>query len=97
MSNLKDKNKNKILPNQNRCLPIILWLFPLLLLNIGWYFFSYIDYSWIKSEWIEQSQREAESFAASADFVYCMGKKAGNFFDQLKKDVDSFGKKKTEK
>ncbi|MBQ2592242.1 MAG: adenylate/guanylate cyclase domain-containing protein, partial [Candidatus Riflebacteria bacterium] len=94
MSYLIDKNKKKILPNQNRYLPIILWLFPLLLLNIGWYFFSYIDYSWIKSEWIEQSQREAESFAASSDFVYCMGKKAGNFFDQLKKDVDSFGKKK---
>ncbi len=93
MSNLKDKNKNKILPNQNRCLPIILWLFPLLLLNIGWYFFSYIDYSWIKSEWIEQSQREAESFAASSDSVYCMGKIAGNFFDELKKDVESFSKK----
>ena len=64
MSYLIDKNKKKILPNQNRYLPIILWLFPLLLLNIGWYFFSYIDYSWIKSELIEQSQKEAESFTA---------------------------------
>ena len=91
MTDLINKKKKNILPSQNRYLPIILWLFPLFLLNIGWYSFSYIDYRWVKNEWIEQSQREAESLAASSDFSYTMGKISGDFFYGLKKEVETFG------
>ena len=82
MTNLNDKNSKKILPNQNRYLPIILWLFPLFLLNIGWYFFNFIDNRWITNEWIEKSKQEVELLAESSDLPYCIGKIYGSFFDE---------------
>ena len=97
MTDLINKKKKNILPSQNRYLPIILWLFPLFLLNIGWYSFSYIDYRWVKNEWNEQSQREAESLAATSDFSYSMGKMSGEFFNILKKEVESFGNNNSQK
>ena len=85
-----DFNNKTILLNQNRYLPIVLWLFPLLLLNIGWWFFSYIDYRWIETDWIEQSNQDAELLSASSDFNYCVGKISGNFFTDLKSGIESF-------
>ena len=85
-----DFNNKNILLNQNRYLPIVLWLFPLLLLNIGWWVFSYIDYRWIKTDWIEQSNQDAELLSASSDFNYCVGKISGNFFTDLKSGIESF-------
>ena len=74
------KNRKSILPDQNRYLPIILWLFPLLLLNIGWYFFSYyIDFRWKKNEWLEQSKRYAEILSAQSEFSYWVGILTGDF------------------
>ena len=90
MSSSFDNINKSILPKQNRYLPIVLWLFPLLLINIGWYVFTYIDFRWIESEWVEQSKQEAELLAASSDFSYCMGNLAGSFFDDLKSGVESF-------
>ena len=85
-----DFNNKTILLNQNRYLPIVLWLFPLLLLNIGWWFFSYIDYRWIETDWIEQSNQDAELLSASSDFNYCVGKISSSFFADLKSGIESF-------
>ena len=86
-----EKRKNNILPSQNRYLPIVLCFFPVLLLNIGWYFFSYyIDYRWIETEWIEQSKQDAELLSASSDLNYCVGRVSGDFFKDLKSGLTSF-------
>ena len=90
MTNLINKNRNKILPSQNRYLPIILWLFPLLLLNIGWYFFAYIDHRWVENEWIDKAKQKAEFLAASSDLPYCIGKISGSFIEDLKSRVETF-------
>ena len=90
MTNLINKNRNKILPSQNRYLPIILWLFPLLLLNIGWYFFDYIDHRWVENEWADKAKQDAEFLAASSDLSYCMGKISGSFIEDLKSRVETF-------
>ena len=78
-----NKNRKSILPDQNRYLPIILWLFPLLLLNLGWYVFTYIDYRSAENDWIEQSKQDAEYLSASSDFNYCVGKSSLNFPETL--------------
>ena len=90
MTNLINKNRNKILPSQNRYLPIILWLFPLLLLNIGWYFFDYIDHRWEENEWADKAKQDAEFLAASSYLPYCMGKISGSFIENLKSRVETF-------
>ena len=85
-----NKNRKSILPNQNRYLPIILWLFPLLLLNLGWYVFSYIDNRWDENKWEDQSKQDAELLSASSDFEYCVGRITGRFLDDLKAGVETF-------
>ncbi len=76
--------------SQNRYLPIVLWVFPLLLLNIGWIFFNRIDYKWEEQERIEQAKQDVESLAANSEFSYCVGTLAGNFCEDLKAGAKSF-------
>ena len=76
--------------SQNRYLPIVLWLFPLLLLNIGWIFFNRIDYKWEEQERTEQAKQEVESLAANSEFSYCVGTLAGSFCEDLKAGAKSF-------
>ena len=85
-----NKNRKSILPKQNRYLPIILWLFPLLLLNLGWYVFTDIDYRSKENEWIEQSKQDAEFLSASSDFNYWVGKISGRFLEDLKSGAETF-------
>ena len=93
MNNLLDKNtlQNKsALPKQNRYLPIILWLFPLLLLNFSWLFSSIITYDWDKKEWEEKSKQEVELLSATSDFQYYVVKLCGKFIEAIKEGVKSY-------
>ena len=90
MSNLLNNNNNIILPKQKRYLLIVLWLFPLLLINLGWFTLNYIDSIWQKPIRDEQSRQEVEALAASSDFTYCFASISGSFYDDLKSGIESF-------
>ena len=93
MVKLFDKNNNSILPKQNSYLPIILWLFPLLLIDIGWYFLTVIiDFRWVENEWKEQSNQEVEYLSSASDFNHCVGKIVGDFQNKFKSDVNSLNR-----
>ena len=93
MNNKKDK-QNRLFLSQNRYWPIILWLFPLILINLGWYSITLNDYRWEENERIEQAKQEVEKLAASSDFSYCFSKIAGNFFNILKAGSDIYTEEK---
>ena len=80
-------NKN---PRQNNYAPIILWLFPLLLLNIGWKFSSFIDYRWQEQERVDNANQEVEALSAKSDFSYSFSFIASKFRDSLKSYVELF-------
>ncbi len=75
---------------QNNYSPIILWLFPLLLLNIGWRFFVSIDRRWEEQERIEIANKETEALAANSDFSYCFAAISSHFCEVLKSDTELF-------
>ena len=87
MTELKNNNNSK----RNYYYPIILWLFPLFLLNIGWKFYVSIDRRWEEQERVEIADRETESLAINSDFSYCFVSAAGKFCDVFKSDVELFG------
>ena len=82
-------NKKDI--KQNKYSPILLWLFPLLLLNIGWYFFVSIDRRWDEQERIDIANKETEALASKSDFSYCFASISGRFCETLKSDTELFG------
>ena len=85
---IEDNNKN---PKQNNYSPIILWLFPLFLLNIGWRFFVSIDRRWEEQERIEIANKETEALAAKSDFSYCFATISAKFCEVFKSDTELFG------
>ena len=85
---MSELNKNN--PKQNNYSPIILWLFPLLLLNIGWRFFVSIDRRWEEQERIEIANKETEALAANSDFSYCFAAMSSRFCEMLKSDAVLF-------
>ena len=85
----KVDNKKDI--KQNKYSPILLWLFPLLLLNIGWFFFVSIDRRWDEQERIDIANKETEALASKADFSYCFASISGRFCETLKSDTELFG------
>ena len=87
MTSKADNNNFK----QNKYSPILLWLFPLLLLNIGWYFFVSIDRRWDEQERIEIANKETEALASKSDFSYCFASISGRFCETLKSDTELFG------
>ena len=89
MSNLLNNNNNIKLPKQNRYLLIVLWLFPLLLLNVGWLFLDYINSIWQINITNEQAKQEVEALAAKSDFSYRFALLSGSFFDDLKTGLES--------
>ncbi|MBR4328371.1 MAG: hypothetical protein IKP71_00790, partial [Candidatus Riflebacteria bacterium] len=85
---MSELNKNN--PKQNNYSPIILWLFPLLLLNIGWRFFVSIDRRWEEQERIEIANKETEALVANSDFSYCFAAMSSRFCEMLKSDAVLF-------
>lgn len=89
MSNLLNNNNNIKLPKQNRYLLIVIWLFPLLLLNVGWLFLDYINSIWQINITNEQAKQEVEALAAKSDFSYRFALLSCSFFDDLKTGLES--------
>ena len=85
---MSEEKKNN--PKQNNYSPIILWLFPLFLLNIGWRFFVSIDRRWEEQERIEIANKETEALAANSDFSYCFAAISSKFCEVFKSDTELF-------
>ena len=90
MPSQQKNEKNIVLPKQNRYLFIVFLLFPLFLLNIGWYFLNYIESIWQENIRNEQARQEVEALAASSDFSYCFASISGNFFEELQTGINSY-------
>ena len=88
--------KSKFL-SQNRYLPIVLWLLPLILLNFGWYFLNYIDTHWEEQKRIAQSEQEVEDLAYKANFENCFEQLAKDFYNNLKSLVKTYPQEKQRK
>ena len=85
---MSEQNNNN--PKQNKYSPIILWLFPLLLVNLGWRFFVSIDRRWEEKERIEIANKETETLSANSDFSYCFAAISSRFCEVFKSDTELF-------
>jgi len=74
---------------QTAYLPVILWILPLLAINIGLNFFSKIDIYWQKHEQEIEARQEVEAMAAGADFSYQYAKLAGEFATAFKSGIEA--------
>ncbi|MBU1107670.1 MAG: HAMP domain-containing protein [Candidatus Riflebacteria bacterium] len=74
---------------QTAYLPVILWILPLLAINIGLAFFSQIDIYWQKHEQEIEARQEVEALAAGANFSYQYAKQAGEFMAAFKSGVEA--------
>lgn len=84
------EHKSQSIIRQNNYAPIILWLFPLLLINLGWYFINYIDTRYENKIKQEQLQLEVEDLASNSDFSNSFSKLAYSFYCDLKSGIDTF-------
>ena len=91
-----EKQLNKPI-EQNNYLYILLWVFPLLLLNIGWFFSDFIDHRWKEQERIYNANQDVEKLSAKSDISYCFSSVASNFKNRLKSDTEVFGDNSQEK
>jgi class 3 adenylate cyclase/cytochrome c-type biogenesis protein CcmH/NrfF len=73
------KKSKKVEKNQRALLPILLWLVPLIAINIGFYFLASIELHWQQAEQKELANQEIESLALSANFSYQFARKAEDF------------------
>ena len=85
----KEQPTRTIFHQQNKYIPIILWLFPLLLLNIGWYFLRSIDRRWEEQERNDIARQETESLAATSEFSYRFSKQASLFKREFEADINA--------
>ena len=70
-------------------LPILLWLVPLLSLNIGFYFLAEIDLYWKNAEQATMAAQETEGIASAADFSYQFAKTCGNFSNIMHSAIEA--------
>ncbi|NLF98175.1 MAG: HAMP domain-containing protein [Candidatus Riflebacteria bacterium] len=74
---------------QTAHLPVILWILPLLAINIGFSFFARIDAYWQKHEHEIEARQEVEALAAGSDFSYQYARRAGEFAEEFKAGVEA--------
>ncbi|EKD80939.1 MAG: hypothetical protein ACD_39C02086G0002, partial [uncultured bacterium] len=74
---------------QTAHLPVILWILPLLAINIGLGLFSEIDNYWQKHEQEVEARQEVEAMAAGSDFAYQYAKLAGEFAAAFKSGLEA--------
>jgi len=74
---------------QTAHLPVILWILPLLAINIGFSFFARIDAYWQKHEQEIEARQEVEALAAGSDFSYQYARRAGEFAEEFKAGVEA--------
>ncbi len=66
-----------------RMLPFIMWLLPVLALNIGFRFLARIELSWKERELAETAQQELEALTRSSTAEYRLNRFGGQIIDKL--------------
>jgi len=66
-----------------RMLPFIMWLLPLLALNVGFRFLARIEQSWKERELAETAQQELEALTRSSTAEYRLNRFGGQIIDKL--------------
>ncbi len=82
-------NHSRAGSRQTAHLPVILWILPLLAINIGFSFFSRIDIYWQRHEQEIEARQEVEALAAGSDFSYQYARRAGEFAEEFKAGVEA--------
>ena len=73
----------------NIILSILLFLIPIICLNISYYFISIIKIDWAKKEQEKNALLEAETLASESNFANLFASNFFKIFDLFKKDADS--------
>lgn len=81
---MSKKNNSNSGSQQSTWLPVVLWILPLLAINIGLALFSQIDIYWQQQEQIADARQEVEALAAGSDFSYQYARQAGDFASAFK-------------
>ena len=66
-----------------RMLPFIMWLLPVLALNVGFRFLARIESSWKERELAETAQQELEALTRSSTAEYRLNRFGGQIIDKL--------------
>lgn len=66
-----------------RMLPFIMWLLPVLALNVGFRFLARIEQSWKERELAETAQQELEALTRSSTAEYRLNRFGGQIIDKL--------------
>jgi len=66
-----------------RMLPFIMWLLPVLALNVGFRFLARIELSWKEREFAETAQQELEALTRSSTAEYRLNRFGGQIIDKL--------------
>lgn len=64
-------------------LPVFLFVFPILALNLGWNFIARIEFFWQEKNVQETARQELESLTAGSEFEYQLARHAGRLLNQL--------------
>lgn len=83
------KKKTNYSRQQRTVFPILLWLVPLLALNLGFFFISEIDLYWREIEQSDMANQEVEGISAASDFSYQFSNVCGQFGQALKAATDA--------
>lgn len=81
--------RNKEPKQQRVILPIILWLVPLLAINLGFIFLSEIDLHWREIEQSDFATQEVEGISATSDFSYQFSNICGQFGQSIKSGLEA--------
>ncbi|KAF1083499.1 MAG: hypothetical protein GQF41_0277 [Candidatus Rifleibacterium amylolyticum] len=68
-----------------RLLPYFMFLLPVLVLNLGFYFLANIERHWNERRQDETARQELEALTRSSNFEYQFSRRTGKFVDQVEK------------
>ncbi len=66
-----------------RLLPVVLWLLPIIALNLGFSFLARIEFYWHEKLQHETARRELEALNAGANIEYHLARHGGRFLKEL--------------
>lgn len=78
-SSYKEANRNLA----GRLLPVILWLLPILALNLGFRFIARIELYWHEKSQQELARQELEALNVGSEYEYQIARHAGRFLQAL--------------
>ncbi len=86
---MKSISNSESASTQLKILPVILWVLPVLAINLGFFFLSKIDLHWKTVRQEETAQQELEALTAGGEFSYQLANRAGKFMNELAKSSES--------